>query len=142
MGKGKSSVIMPLLTMKCILNNNTKQINNILLLMPNHLTKDSFNSIINIFSIYFNPYNTNIMTGKMTMIKDNIKDFFKNDYKNIFITDDISLKSFRLNSMKNIPSNRKYLDIIRWEGIFKSGSQFLFSCLYKTAFKLNLYKYI
>ena len=89
MGKGKSSVITPLLTLKNIFSKN---ISNVIITMPDHLTKQMYDSFTKQFSCIME----NIIIQNMTVDRGR-NPLIEN--KNIIIIDDASLKSIKLNTI-------------------------------------------
>ncbi len=92
MGKGKSSVITPLLTFHNIFFN--QNISNVLITIPSHLTKQTYDNFIEKFTYIME----NITIQNIKIDRDE-KIVIKN--KNIIIIDDTSLKSVKLNSIIN-----------------------------------------
>jgi hypothetical protein len=102
MGRGKTSVITPLLTF-----NNILKFNNVILVMPKHLVKQSFDYYSRIFS----PILYNINLFNVSISRDTIGyDRYINGERNIIIIDDTSFKSLRINTILN--SNESFISRI------------------------------
>ncbi len=90
MGKGKSSVISPLLTIRTILFK--QDIQNVIIAMPTHLTTQTYDNFTKQFSYIMD----DIIIKNIRVDRD---ESIKFTNKNIIIIDDTSLKSIKLNSI-------------------------------------------
>lgn len=99
MGEGKTSVISPLLTFGYLLTPR-RQYDDIILVMPDHLTRQSFNLIVNRYALLldlFNVYRLNVERESNDAVA---RYFRRNTETNIVILDDASFKSLKLNSVE------------------------------------------
>lgn len=102
MGKGKTSVIMPLLLLRITLDKKFEKIKNILCVMPEHLIKQSTNIITKYLQLF---HNADIITNlKIDRNKNQPNMFFTGtDYdiydpqKKIIFLSDTQLKTIKLN---------------------------------------------
>lgn len=111
MGKGKTSVILPLIIFHNIYSNETKQIRNILAVLPKHLTKQTYDSLHDKFYPILGRIDVIPMTisrlGDSNMSLEKIN-FYVDSFlyatktKKIIILTDTSYKSLKLNSTKSI----------------------------------------
>jgi hypothetical protein len=103
MGEGKTSVLAPLLVLHYSINTDNP-FANVISIMPEHLTKQSYDNLI----VNYSPILENCNVIKLTVDRQNNKDlvkFFKDEPTsiNILIMDDNSFKSLRLNEIEFEP---------------------------------------
>lgn len=107
MGKGKTSVITPLLIFKYLFDNDA--IKNILIILPKHLINQTYNMLVKNYGYVFDCVTVKKMNITRSSQYDEIKSFFIQkldikDYfniKNIIITDIASMQSIQLNCIIN-----------------------------------------
>lgn len=106
MGKGKTSVITPLLIFNYVFNSNFR---NIVIVLPKHLIHQTHTLLSNKYSYVLRNTKIRVMKIDRKCIMDEIAEYFSySNNKNIIITDLTSLQSIRLNSIEKtfiIPFN-------------------------------------
>ncbi|QKF94457.1 DUF3638 protein [Fadolivirus algeromassiliense] len=133
MGKGKTSVITPLLMFKNIFNPKTSNINNTILILPNHLIEQSFSSILKYYSYMMdNIYLSRLMIGRNEDTDALYSHGFVGHYNsilkiprliqmnNIIVMDDISLKSIKLNNI--ITEDKSFINNNRIKYMIQNNS--------------------
>ena len=118
MGRGKTSVILPLIALKYILNDY--DISNSIICLPSHLVSQTYEEIRDKYSFMLNKYPifkfSDVKRGKFINFEffDNInKSNNIYNYKKIIIVDCNSLKTLKLNYVEDNKLNNKILNVIK-----------------------------